>query len=237
MDSNSISRLPHESNREFVYRYLKTNMMNFTLVPGTAMSEQDIANTLAVSRTPVREAFLQLSQEDLLEIVPQKGTYVSLIDLGSVAESKFLRETMEAAVMKLACQQFPGEALAELEANIAMQEACLTEKNYVRFFGLDEALHRLIFSGCNKVRIWNMMQQMHAHYNRVRRLNIAGGYDAWTTMEQHKTMVRAIREKDVILGVSTMTLHLNKVNIDINDLLHDYRQYFRQTSQTSLEIR
>lgn len=227
METIAAVRLPQESSREFVYRFLKNSIMDFSLPPGTSLSEKDIAALLGVSRTPVREAFIQLSQENLLDIMPQKGTYVSLIDLDSVAESKFLRETMEEAVMKEACREFPAPMLFELQSNVTLQELCLSEKNYIRFFELDEALHRSIFTGCRKGRIWNMMQLMHGHYNRVRRLNIAGGYDVQTVLRQHQEMVQAISEKNPSRGAKIINLHLNKVNVDIEDLLHDYRHYFR----------
>lgn len=225
----TVPRLLQESSREYVYRFLKTNIMNFSFPPGSALSEKDIAAMLDVSRTPVREAFIQLSQEDLLEIVPQKGTYVSHIDLDGVEESKFLREKLEVAIVELACQEFPGDKLFDLQSYIALQELCLEEKNYAKFYEIDDDIHRTIFEGCKKARIWAMMQQLHAHYNRVRLLNIASGHDVATVLEQHKNLVRAIREQDVALGRKTIQLHLNKVRLDIKDLIHDYSDYFRQS--------
>lgn len=222
-------RFLQESNREYVYRFLRAKIMNFTLVPGAALSEQEIANLLNVSRTPVREAFIQLAREELLDIMPQKGTYVSLIDLSSVEESKFLRETLESAVIELACQTFPPDALFELQSSIALQELCLQEENFERFYELDEAMHKIIFVGCKKGRIWAMMQQLHSHYNRVRRMNVFDRHYLPPVLEQHKELVRAIREQNVELGTRTIKLHLNKVRIDIPDLLRDFGQYFKET--------
>ena len=227
MDLSIIDKISQESTREYVYRFLKLNIMQLRMVPGSALSEKDISKLLGVSRTPVREAFIQLSQEYLLDILPQKGTYVSLIDIENVEESKFLRETIERAVIALACTQFPNDNFFDLQSNIILQELCLKEKNYLKFYELDEALHKIIFVGCKKARIWSMIQQMHTHYNRVRMLNIAGGYDALPVLIQHKQLVRAILEKDVALGTKTIDLHLNKVNFDIEDLRRDYADYFK----------
>lgn len=229
MDVCMLERLPQESIREYVYRFLKINIMTLKLPPGTALSEKDISVLLDTSRTPVREAFIQLSREYLLDILPQKGSYVSLIDLDSVEESKFLRETIEKAVISLACTSFPGDKLFELQSCIALQELCLQENNYVKFYELDEQLHRIIFTGCRKARIWSLIQQMHTHYNRVRMLNLAEGHDFEQIFKQHRDLVRAIREKDVALGAKTINLHLNKVRIDINDLVRDHSDYFKQT--------
>lgn len=232
MEVSIIERGSQESTREYVYRFLKFNIMELKLIPGSALSEKDIAQLLGVSRTPVREAFIQLSQEYLLDILPQKGTYVSLIDIENVEESKFLRETIEKAVIAMACVEFPSDKLFELQSNIVLQELCIKEKNYLKFYELDEELHRTIFVGCKKARIWSMIQQMNTHYNRVRILNIGGGYDVPPVLKQHKELVLAIKEKDVELGIRTIDLHLNKVKFDIQDLCRDYAQYFKHTQLT-----
>ena len=69
------------SIRENVYRVIRENITSLQLAPGTTVSTQELAAKLQVSRTPVREAFIRLQKEDLVEITPQKGTMVSRIDL------------------------------------------------------------------------------------------------------------------------------------------------------------
>lgn len=231
-----IERFPQESAREYVYRLLKGNIVNLTLPPGQSISEQEIADYLQVSRTPVREAFIKLSQENLLDIVPQKGTYVSLIDPDQVEESKFARETLEREIIQEACRSFPGEALFELQSNVTLQELCINEKNYLKFFELDESMHGTIFKGCKKARIWFMLQQMNAHYNRVRMLNLAVGYDWGQLIQQHKTLLQAIREKDALLAKATIDIHLNKVVVDLAYLRQQYEYYFLPLKTVSVNI-
>ncbi len=229
MDIDMKKRILHESTREYVYRVLKANIMDLKIPPGSALSEKDISGLLDVSRTPVREAFIRLSQEFLLDVLPQKGTYVSLIDLDNVRESKFLRETVEREVVKLACTHFSSEKLIQLKSCLALQERCIQEENSLKFFELDETLHSTIFAGCNKTRVWSVIQQMHTHYNRVRMMNIAIGHDMPRVWEQHRVLVQAIEEQDVKLGSQTIYLHLNKVTFDIADLMDNYPDYFKRT--------
>ncbi len=73
-----------ETAREYVTRVLKYNIVNLNLKPGQAISENEIAELLGVSRTPVREAFLELAKASIVEVYPQKGTYISLIDMEMV---------------------------------------------------------------------------------------------------------------------------------------------------------
>jgi len=142
-----------------------------------------------------------------------------------------LRDIVEKAVIAIACKAFPNSLFFELQSNIVLQELCLNEKNYLKFYELDEALHKIIFVGCKKARTWSMIQQMNTHYNRVRMLNIAGGYDALPVLNQHRQLVRAILEKDVALGTQTIELHLDKVKFDIADLCQDYADYFKPTNK------
>jgi GntR family transcriptional regulator, rspAB operon transcriptional repressor len=228
MDVDMIEPVARESTREYVYRVLKANIMYLKLSPGSVLSEKDMAVLLNVSRTPVREAFIRLSQEYLLDVVPQKGTYVSLIDLEHVKESKFLRETIEKEVIKLACQQFPSDKLVELQTCLALQKKCIQDENPLKFFEFDDTLHSTIFEGCKKTRVWSVIQQLHTHYNRVRMLNVADGHDMPRIWQQHSELIRAIQEQDVQLGIETIYLHINKVTFDLKGLLKDYPDYFKQ---------
>lgn len=228
-------REQHESAREYVYRLLKTNIVNLTLPPGQSLSEQEIAEQLDVSRTPVREAFIKLTHDNLLDIIPQKGSYVSLIDTDQVAESKFARETLEREVVQQACVAFPSEDLFQLASCVTLQELCISEKNYHKFFELDETMHGTIFKGCMKGRIWSMLQQMNAHYNRVRMLNLAVGFDWDQLIHQHRELVRAIREKDKALAKRTIDTHLNKVVVDLEYLRGEYGHYFLPRRQSAAD--
>lgn len=99
-----LEKEPRETVREYAYRVLYQNIMTMHLIPGTAMSEQELSNVLGVSRTPVREAFIRLSQKGLLDILPQRGTFVSKINTDQLSEFRFLRVTLENAIVKLACK-------------------------------------------------------------------------------------------------------------------------------------
>src|SRR5262249_9041063 len=89
------------STRDAVYHKLKEQILSVELIPGTNISEKEISVQMGVSRTPVRESFVRLSQEGLLDIYPQRGTVVSLIDLELVEEARFMREQLECAVVRL----------------------------------------------------------------------------------------------------------------------------------------
>lgn len=223
-----MPRINASPTREYVYQLLKSQILDLELKPGTSLSEKEISEKFQVSRTPVREAFLKLSQEGLLEIYPQKGTRVSLIDLALVEDARFMREQLEKAVIKLACENFPEDKLLSLEINLKNQELCTYRQDYKRVFDLDEELHRTIFEGCNKARIWLAMQPMNTHFKRIRVLRLATNYDWGHLLCQHQQIVDAIKRKDPRLGEEIITNHLKLVLIDKEELKKTNPNYFKE---------
>ena len=222
MNIRLIERFSQESTREYVCRLLRANIVDLTISPGSPVAEKDIAEILQVSRTPVREAFIKLAQEGVLEIIPQKGSYVSLIDPEQVEDVRFCREVLEKEIIKIACTAFPKEDLFKLQSSLTLQKLCIQEKNYTRFFELDAEMHSAIFSGCKKSRVWTMLQQMNIHYDRVRMLNLLLGLDWELLLNQHNEIYDAIVERNVEKGLRVLDIHLNKVTIDLKQLQEQF---------------
>lgn len=217
-----------ESVREYAYRILRENILNLTLLPGTAISEQEISDTLAISRTPVREAFIRLAQESLLEIRPQRGSYVSKIDTGQIAEFRFLRVTMEQAVVRLACRHFPDEFKEKLSDCLEKQCFCVKRRDYEQFFKLDNMMHDIIFTGCEKPHIWKIIQEANLNYIRARVIDLSFKQDEIEVLfNQHSDIVKAIMESDEKLGYATITKHVNKVISDVDELQRKYTELFK----------
>ena len=113
---------PEESLKEFAYRVLKENIVNMELEPGRLLSENEIGQQLGVSRAPIREAFSQLASQKLVEIQPQRGTFVTLIDYEYVEEVRFLRSVVEKEIAGMACGCLTEEYEDQLEENLVLQD-------------------------------------------------------------------------------------------------------------------
>ncbi len=212
---------------EYVYETIKKNIVNLNIEPGDRISEKDISDTLNVSRTPVREAFIKLSNEGLLYVLPQRGTYISHIDLDVVEEARFIREGLEIAVIKLATKKFPQEYLEELERNLELQKNYIKEKAFVKFLEIDEEFHKTIFKGCNKERTWNIIQQLNTQYKRIRLLSFIADIQWTKVIEQHQQLIRAIKEGDEEEAQKVLSNHLNKLLVEQHDIKKKYPQYFK----------
>ncbi|THF73788.1 GntR family transcriptional regulator [Cohnella fermenti] len=221
-----LGQTPIPSARDVVYSKLKSQILSLELPPGAALSEKESSLAFNVSRTPVRESFLRLAQEGLVQVLPQRGTFVSLIDPELVEEARFMREQLEKAVIRLACDSFPADKLAELRANLKEQRESMERKDDLRLFELDESYHRTLFEGCGKLNTWAVIQQMNAHLNRTRLLRLFSDHQWNHLYDQHERMADAIEAHDAALAESTMQEHLLLSVKDQVVLREKYPHYF-----------
>src|SRR6185312_14139134 len=108
---------------EQVFRTLRASIVTMRLTPATALSEHDIADRLKVSRQPVREAFIKLSEIGLVRVMPQRGTFVVKISAKAVTDARFVREAVECAIARRAAEGIGKAAVANLTAIIKEQRA------------------------------------------------------------------------------------------------------------------
>ncbi|MDQ0112114.1 GntR family transcriptional regulator [Paenibacillus harenae] len=224
---NYTMRTQPASTRDAVYLKLREQIMKLELPPGTPLSENETSTLFQVSRTPVRESFLRLAQEGLVQVLPQRGTFVSLIDTELVEEGRFMREQLERSVIRLACEHFPEESLALLELNLRLQKDCMARQQDKDMFELDEAFHRILFEGCRKSNIWAVVGQMNVHLNRSRMLRLVDDHRWEHLYDQHERMAQAIREHDADRAEQLMKEHLS-LNITDQELLkRKYPNYYK----------
>lgn len=213
--------------RDHVHETLKKHIMELKLEPGRFISEKEMIETLQVSRTPIREAFVKLAQEELIETIPQKGSFITLIDLKMVEESRFVRETLESAIVRQACELLTAEQAMQLQNLVNLQELCVQERNFTRLFELDEEFHRLILVSCGKTRTWELLNQMSTHYIRLRFLRLATNDDWDVILAGHREIVKAIRERRPDEAENAMREHLSRVTYEKDELLSKYPTYFK----------
>jgi len=218
--------------KEFAYEEIKAQILNLKLIPGTKISEKTMSDRLNVSRTPIREAFLKLAQEELLTIIPQSGTFVSLINLDLAEEARFVREVVETNIVGLCCKNVSEESAFNLEVNLKMQEHLVSnhiEKQQIeKFINLDENFHKELFIACGKERTWRMIQNMAGHLNRFRMLRIIDtkDFDWALLLAHHKEIYQAISEKNKEKAEALMNEHLRLMLSEKDILLQAFPEYF-----------
>src|SRR5213596_1209453 len=114
---------------EQVFRTLRSSIVTMRLTPATALSEQDIADRLKVSRQPVREAFIKLSEIGLVRVLPQRGTFITKISAKEVLDARFVREAVECAIARRASAGIAISAVTELRDIIGAQRKAARAKD------------------------------------------------------------------------------------------------------------
>ena len=221
------ARQAGETAKEYAYLVLKENITTLELEPGSTLNDMEISQMIGISRTPVREAIIKLKEEsDIIEIFPQRGMRIALIDTDIVQEVRFLRMTLEKAMVELACDMAREEDFVWLEENLTLQEFYLKNNMIQKLLELDNALHRKMFSICRKDLIYRMSQGLSIHYDRVRNME-ATTIHGHKTVEDHRNLVKAIRDKDKELAKRIMEEHLDRWLMNEQTLRKQYPQYFK----------
>ncbi|URZ01683.1 HTH-type transcriptional repressor RspR [Clostridium felsineum] len=210
-----------------IYYKIREEIINLYLEPGTSISEKELSEKYSVSRTPVREALVRLAQEGLVNIYPQKGTVVSLIDLCAVEDGRFLREHVERAVVKEACKEFFPEKILSLEMNLKLQKMYIENHDNKKLFEADEEFHKIIFEGSNKKRVWESINDGSLEFQRIRMLRLEVNPNWDNIYMQHEEIFNAIKNGDSEKAEEVMKEHLNMVTFDKNEVKKIYPNYFK----------
>ena len=219
-------RLPRESGRDYALRNIKENIVSLELAPGSQISENELAAEMGLSRTPVREALIELSKVEILETHPQRRSTVSLIDYDLVEESRFLRYQMECAVAELVCVMAGPVDIERLSANIRLQSFYLDGTYTNELMALDNQFHGMLFEIAKKPRVFQLIQNLSIHFDRVRGLALSAEKDL-KVVQDHRELVEFIRQGDGVAARELMGVHLNRYRIDAAEIRRIYPQYFK----------
>ncbi len=221
-----LERLPRETGRDYALRNIKENIVNLELAPGSQISENELAAEMGLSRTPVREALIELSRVRIIEIHPQKKSTVPLIDYELVEESRFMRSLLECAVVELDCEMAQPVDLERLSANVRLQNFYLDNYYTNELMTLDNQFHGILFEIAKKSQIFALMQNISIHFDRVRSMALSTVKNT-KIVRDHEDILQAIGRKDPRAARELMEIHLSRYKIDAADIRAAYPQYFK----------
>jgi len=217
-----------------VYRSLRERIIRGELEPGGLISEAEIARAFSISRQPVREAFIKLAEEGLVEIRPQRGTLVRRINIASVMDARFVREAVEADIVKIVAEKRDPRVIASLYAQIDAQRKVAHQKAG-EFLQLDEAFHRTLAVAANKAHVWSIVNNVKAQMDRLRQLSFVLGSAAGPAVDQHHAIVEAISNGDVAGADAAMRMHLRRILSDLPAMAELRPNYFESLGSNSME--
>ena len=194
-----------------VYSDLRAQLLSLERRPGEAISEAEIALSYGVSRTPVREAILKLSDEGLLEIFPQSGIIVSRIPVAALPEAIIIRKALEETTARLAAERATSSQILALRTILQRQREAETARDSEGFHQADEAFHATIAEIAGHPGIWKLIQQVKVHVDRYRRLTLPQRGRIAQVIAEHEVVLTAIEAHDPAHAGSAMSRHLERL--------------------------
>ena len=217
-------RNPRESASGYARRVLEYNIVHLKLLPGEQLQEKALAVEIGVSRTPVREAILELRQRKILNIYPQRGTFVSYLEEKRGEDIRYLRYVFESRLAEDACA-LRDTALADaLSDNVRLQKLYVA-RDPDRFLKLDDQFHEAIYRALDREDLYVLVKEHSIHFDRLRRLsyNLSSSE---ALVDEHEDIARAIGAGDAQSARALCERHLQHAVADYEVIRALYPQYY-----------
>src|SRR5476649_602311 len=209
-----------------IYRVLRKDIVECRIPPGKLLSEKEIAARFAVSRQPVREAFIKLAEVSLVQVLPQRGTFVLRISAQQVAQARFIRQAVECATARRAAEAITAQQITLLEHNLHRQELAAQNRQMREFFGLDDDFHRLLADIAGCPLSWAVIESIKATMDRVRFLSLEQVSPPQRLITQHFSIFNRIKARDPDAAEQAMREQLQELIYTITPIAEQNRDWF-----------
>jgi DNA-binding GntR family transcriptional regulator len=203
------------SKAVYVYEDLRTAIVSLALKPGTRIDKTEICERLNVSRQPIAEAIARLADERLVDVEPQKGTFIARIRLSDVAEAAFVRRALETATVEAIAPTIGEAALARLDRLLGYQAAAVRAKDTEEFYALDVRFHTMLFDCLEMRRVAEVVETSRAQLERARRLLLPTPGRNQNTLGEHRAILAALQTRDAAKAARAMGKHLDEVMAEL----------------------
>lgn len=219
---------PTQPVNQQIYRILRSDIVHCLIPPGTPLSEKEVSVRFDVSRQPVREAFIKLAENGLIQIRPQRGSYVNKISLTQVQNGCFVRQAIECAVVRRAASLVDDHHCYLLEQNLHQQRIAIERKQLNDFFLLDDEFHQKLaqIAGCQLA--WDTIENIKATMDRVRYMSLDHVSPPEMLLRQHHDIFTALEKRDADAVEKAMTLHLQEIGESVQLIRQENSDWFSE---------
>ena len=206
-----------------VHDWLYRCVLRGDLLPGTRLSETEIAAQVNLSRQPVREAFIRLAADGLAEVLPQRGTYIGRISMRAVLSARFIREAVESDLARHVAGTRPD--LTAMAAELTVQERCDVAGDVPGFIESDDRFHRAMALAADQAAVWQDLERLKAQMNRLRHLSMRV-FDRSQTIAQHRAVLTALQAGNVDAAENAIRTHLRQMLTELPQMAAAHPDYF-----------
>lgn len=210
------------SLRGRVFHKLREDILSGKYAENEELKEVAIGEEMGVSRTPVREAFRQLELEGLIQIIPNKGAYVTGITEKDVKDIYMIRSLLEGLCARWATEHITPEQMEEMEENIYLSKFHAQKGHLDQLAELDNRFHDILYEACNSKILEHQLKDFHQYVLRVRKKTLASESRGPQSNEEHEQIMLAIKAGDADKAEMLANRHMiNAYNNMVKNGLHE----------------
>ena len=213
-----------KSLRGQVFDKIRSDILNGKYKRGEELVESSIGKELGISRTPVREAIRQLELEGLVQLVPNKGAFVTGISEKDVRDIYLIRARLEGLAARMAAKNITPELLDAMEEMVVLSEYHAKKEHYEQVCEMDSKFHKLLYKASGSRILEHTLTDFHQYVQRVRMASIMKKRRMEKSNDEHDAILTAIREHDEEKAELVATRHIsntveNLKNYDLDSVL------------------
>ncbi|MFT3962385.1 GntR family transcriptional regulator [Propionivibrio sp.] len=210
-------------------QFLRAAIVRAELLPGQLISEIEMSKRFAIGRQPVREAFISLAHEQLIEVRPSRGTYVRKISMKEVVDAWHVREPIEVSIVRQVAKKHDASMIAKLR-ELAAQQRQIAPADNEGFLASDQELHFTLALQANREFAWRVLDSAKAQMDRVCYLSYDIASPIHELVDDHDVLIDAIEAGNPKLAVRAMEAHLRKILTALPLVAEKYPDYFLDES-------
>ena len=213
-----------KSLRGQVFDKIRSDILNGKYKRGEELVESSIGKELGISRTPVREAIRQLELEGLVQLVPNKGAFVTGISEKDVRDIYLIRARLEGLAARMGAKNITPELLDAMEETVVLSEYHAKKEHYEQVCEMDSKFHKLLYKASGSRILEHTLTDFHQYVQRVRMASIMKKRRMEKSNDEHDAILTAIREHDEEKAELVATRHIsntveNLKNYDLDSVL------------------
>lgn len=200
---------------EGVYQVLREAIVEGTLAPGQHLAEQQLAEELGVSRTPVREALRRMALEGFVVMVPRRGAYVAGMSLKDMNDVFELRMALEGLAAYLAAQRITPQEQVVLKETLEQLEAATAAGDKDQVISTDTRFHALIYAASRNRRLIQIVGNLSDQIQSFRLQSLFAPGRLKDTMREHKRLMAAIERHDSQAARKLAEEHIRQAEVSL----------------------
>ena len=207
-----------------VFQIVRDKIIYLELVPGSVIHEAQLVEQLHVSRTPVREALIRLGEEMLVQTYPQRGTYVTKIDMDYVRQLMTMRNILETEILTQLSRQRPA-LREEFAPHMFMLDRAIQNRDIIAYLKADAAFHSQLFRMAGYPLIWERLRRSHSTRYRLLDL-LSSNEELHQVYGEHERILACIEQGDAAGLREALTIHHDPGSVRQGELMRRYPDYF-----------